>query len=53
MSLTSWMLLWKVVLISGISLFAVLAIVVTIGGFFDIRRLFRKLHEQHARSQVE
>ena len=48
MTLQHWMLLWKIVLIGGISLFSILAVVVSIGGFFDIRRLFRKLHAQHA-----
>ena len=48
MSLENWMLLWKIVLIGGIGLFAVLAILVSIGGFFNVRRLFKTLHEQHA-----
>lgn len=34
--------------IIGVGMFFVLAVVVTIGGLFDIRRLFRVLHEQHA-----
>ncbi len=48
MSITFWILLWKIVFIVGVGLFALLAVFVTIGGFFDIRRLFRTLHEQHA-----
>ncbi len=48
MTLQHWILLWKVVLIGGISLFSVLAVVVSIGGFFDIRRLFQTLRAQHA-----
>ena len=35
------------VLIGGVGLFAALAIVVTIGGALDIRKLFRALREQH------
>ncbi len=48
MSVASWTILWKTVFFVGVGLFAVLAVAVTIGGFFDIRRLFRSLHEQHA-----
>ena len=48
MTLYQWMLIWKIVLIAGISMFAILAVVVTIGGLFDIRRLFGILHAQHA-----
>ena len=48
MSLVNRILLWKIVMIGGIALFAVLAVVVRIGGFFNVRRLFKTLHEQHA-----
>ena len=48
MSLENWMLLWKIILIGGTGLFAVLAILVSVGGFFDVRQLFKTLHEQHA-----
>lgn len=53
MPLEFWILLWKVVLIGGVGLFAALAVVVTIGGAFDIRRLFKTLHEEHARYTAE
>ncbi len=48
-----WILLWKGLLIVGVSLFAVLAVVVTIGGALDIRRLFKTLREEHARATAE
>jgi hypothetical protein len=48
MSLQHWALVWKVILIGGISLFAILAVVVSVGGFFDIRRLFRTLRQAHS-----
>ena len=48
MSVAFWIILWKTVFFIGVGLFAVLAVAVTIGGFFDIRRLFRSLHERHA-----
>ncbi len=53
MPLEFWILLWKAVLIGGVGLFAVLAVVVTIGGAFDIRQLFRTLREEHAQSMAE
>jgi hypothetical protein len=43
MSIDAWMTLWKIVLIGGIGLFAVLAVVVTIGGFFDVIKLLANL----------
>jgi hypothetical protein len=51
MSIEFWIGLWKVVLIVGIGLFAMLAVVVTIGGAIDVRKLFRTLKEQHAQQQ--
>ena len=47
-----WILLWKFVLIVGVGLFAMLAVVVTIGGAFDIRKLLRTLREEHAKDQA-
>ena len=51
MTVEQWIFVWKAVVICGISVFSILAVVVTIGGFFDIRHLFRKLHAQHAEQQ--
>ena len=51
MSLDGWMLMWKIVLIGGVALFAVLAVAVSIGGFFDVRQLFKTLREQHEDSE--
>ena len=45
MSIEAWMTLWKIVLIGGIGLFALLAVVVTIGGFFDVLKLLAKLRQ--------
>ncbi len=49
MPIEFWICLWKIVLIGGVGLFVALAVVVTIGGAFDVRRLFRTLREQHAK----
>jgi len=48
MSIESWIVLWKVVLIAGVAMFAVLAVVVTIGGARDVRKLLTTLREQQA-----
>ncbi len=53
MAIEYWILLWKVVLVVGVGLFALLAAVVTIGGALDIRRLFKTLREEHARATAE
>ena len=53
MSIEAWMVLWKIVLIAGIALFAALAVVVTIGGFFDVTKLIRRLKEEHAEDLAE
>ena len=45
MSIDAWMTLWTIVLISGVGLFALLAVAVTIGGFFDVIKLLAKLRE--------
>jgi hypothetical protein len=48
-----WITTWKLVLIVGVGLFAALAVVVSIGGAFDVRNLLRTLREQHAQQQAE
>ncbi len=40
-----WILLWKTCLIGALSIFAVTAVAVTIGGAADVRRLLRKLRD--------
>jgi len=45
-----WILLWKVVLIAGISLFAVMAVWVTVWGARDIKKLLQTLNEEHEAS---
>ena len=53
MPIQFWVVLWQVVLIAALGLFAALAIVVTIGGAVDIRRLLKTLRDEHARSAAE
>ena len=42
-----WILLWQMLLIAGLVLFAGMAVWVTIGGFRDIKRLFEKIRQSH------
>ncbi|MGB0717234.1 MAG: hypothetical protein ACPGXK_15255 [Phycisphaerae bacterium] len=40
-----WKMLWSILLFGGLGAFALLFVVVTIGGFRDLRALFRSLNE--------
>lgn len=44
-----WTQFWAWLLVFSLLLFLGLAIVVSIGGFFDIRALFKSIREQHDR----
>ena len=46
-----WINFWTVFFIVSLVLFAGLAIVVTIGGFFNIRSLFKNLSDRSEQSQ--
>ncbi len=43
--LGAWRSLWMVVLVGGVGLFALLAVFVTVGGFFDVVKLIKKLRQ--------
>ncbi len=45
-----WINFWTAFFIISVVLFTILAVVVTIGGFFDIRSLFRTLSASSERS---
>ncbi len=49
--MTFWIYLWKIVLIGGLVLFGIMAVWVTIGGYFDIKRLFATLAESHEKEK--
>ena len=53
MSIDAWMTLWTIVLVGGIGLFAVLAVVVTIGGFFDVLKLLANLRADAEAADAE
>ena len=44
----SWIDFWTFLLVAALVVFVGLAIVVTIGGFFDIKALFRSIETKHA-----
>jgi hypothetical protein len=46
-----WINFWTVFFIISLVLFAALAVTVTIGGFFNIRSLFKNLTKQSEQSQ--
>ena len=48
-----WVVLWKILLVGGLILFGAMAVWVTIGGFFDIKRLFKRITESHQQQQQE
>ncbi len=47
MPLEFWIMLWKIVLVGGVCLFGAMAVWVTIGGVFDIKRLFARIAAAH------
>ena len=42
-----WVSLWGAVLVVGMLIFVVVAAVVTIGGYSDVKSLFRSIDSQH------
>lgn len=46
-----WIMLWKIVLIGSLLLFGGMAVWVSIGGYFDIKRLFARIAESHKQQQ--
>lgn len=47
-----WINFWLVILVAAVGMFAVLAIVVAIGGFKNLLALFRSIDAQHARQDT-
>ena len=46
-----WIGFWTIVLVVALVTFTGLAVVVSIGGFFDLKRLFRKIVESHEQDE--
>jgi len=45
--MNAWMLIWTAVLLGALVLFTGLTVVVSIGGFLDIRTMPRRVRGQH------
>lgn len=43
-----WPMFWTVVFVASLVIFAGVTIVVAVGGYRDLRAMFRNLDEQHA-----
>ncbi len=48
-----WIDFWTWLLVIAVALFAGLAVVVIIGGFFDIRAMLRRIAQQHEDADAE
>ena len=46
-----WPTIWAWIITAGLTVFALVAIVVAIGGFFDVRAMFRNIAAQHEAAQ--
>lgn len=47
MSIEAWAHLWGAVLLLSLLAFSVVAVAVTVGGFFDIRTMLRRIDTHH------
>jgi len=51
--MNGWMLLWKVVFVVGVALFAGMSVWVIFAGFGDIKRMFAKLDANHEKDSAK
>ena len=51
--MTFWIWLWKTIFIVATLLFGAMGVWVTIGGFRDIKLLFKRLNESHQHREEE
>ena len=52
MSIESWTIFWKIVFIIGVGMFAILSILVIVGGAVDVRKLIQRLKKDAEESQT-
>lgn len=45
--MNGWMWFWTIFLVISIAIFATMAVVVTIGGFRDMRTMLKRISDQH------
>ena len=48
-----WLTFWTWLLLAAIAVFALLAVAVTIGGFFNVKSLLNQIDAQHAESDED
>ncbi|MCB1224354.1 MAG: hypothetical protein KDK99_00965 [Verrucomicrobiales bacterium] len=46
-----WILFWKITLITTVTIFCGVSLVVAIGGFFDVKAMFKDIDEEHEEEQ--
>ena len=46
-----WIVLWKIVLLGTLAAFSIMAVLVTIGGAFDIVKLLKRLREDETHQE--
>ena len=47
--MTFWMVLWKILLVVSLTFFGFMAVLVTIGGGWDVKRMLARVEESHTR----
>jgi hypothetical protein len=52
MSIESWSLFWKIVFIIGVGMFAILTVLVIVGGAIDVGKLIQRLKNDADESEV-
>lgn len=48
--MTGWALFWWIIVTAALATYFGLAILVTVGGFYDMKRMFRRLNEAATRT---
>ena len=51
MSVESWSIFWKIVFFIGVGMFAILSLLVIVGGALDVGKLLRRLKRDAEESQ--
>jgi len=52
MSVESWSIFWKIVFFIGVGMFAILSLLVIVGGALDVGKLIRRLKSDAEESQT-
>lgn len=52
MSIESWSIFWKIVFFMGVGMFAILSVLVIVGGAMDVGKLIRRLKSDAEESQA-